>query len=154
MTTEEGGAPAQLEILDDTESAFAGETADADAPDPHTLAEATRNPDRPPIEEKPVTRKVRPVAHAHRITGGIDHVDTHAKVARVAANPGHVYWEAVKQTLRYFSGTPDPPFMHVKTSSPLEGHSDAAGFIAEDRCTISECAFPIDGGITPKSLKR
>jgi hypothetical protein len=154
VTMEEGGALAQLENLDNTELAFAGKTADADAPDTHTLAEAMCSPDQPPIEEKPVTCKVRPVAHGHRIMGGIDHVDTHVKVVRVAANPGHIYWEAVKRTLRYFSGTPNPPSTRVETSSPLEGHSDAASFIAKDRRTISERVFPIDGGITtPKSLK-
>jgi hypothetical protein len=125
------------------------------------IAEETHSPDWPPtegpIEENPAARKARPVAHDFRKTGVIDHVDTHAKVARVTANSRHAHWEAVKRTFHHFLNTHDPPFTHIAASCPLEGHAnvnaDAASSTAEDRRAISECAPPIDGDPTPSFSK-
>ncbi len=77
-----------------------------------------------PIEEKPDAHKARPVAQGFSQMSG---VDTHAKVACVAANLGHAqaHWEAVERTLHHLSGTPDPPPTHVEASSPSEGHANA-----------------------------
>jgi len=158
VTTEEGSVPKPLEDLNNTESAFAAETADANVPNPHMLAEATRSPDWLPreksIEEKLDTCKARPVAQIFSQTGGVDaHMICDTKVAHVAANSRHVHWGAIKRILCYFSGTPDPPFTHVETSSPLEGLSDTTGNIAKDRRAISEHTFPIDGGTAYQSSK-
>src|SRR5260221_11777336 len=51
-----------------------------------------------PVEEKPDAHKARPVAQGFSQTSS---VDTHVKVACVAANLGHTqaHWEAVERTL-------------------------------------------------------
>ena len=124
------------------------------------LAEETHSPNWPPmegpIEENPATRKARPVVQGLSKPGVIDHVNTHAKVARVAANSGHAHWEAVKRSF-YFLDTHNPPFAHIQASSPSEGYAnidaDAASSTAEDRRTILEHAFPIDGSTTPSFSK-
>src|SRR5712691_9939238 len=48
--------------------------------------------------------------------------------------------------------TPNPPFMHAKTSSPLEGHRRGHHKV-EDWRAISGRVFPIDGGTTSQSSK-
>jgi len=161
VTTEEGGAPAPFKAPDDMESALTAEIADTGVPDPHMLVEVMCGPNCPPREKpnegKPNTCKARPDAQGHRTMGSIDHIDTDAKVAHVAATPWHAHLGVIEQTLRYFSGTPHPPsFIHIETSSPVGGHSnaDAADSTAEDWHTASGHAFPTDGGTTPKPSKQ
>jgi len=92
VTALEDGAPAPLVDPDGTQSTFIARIADAGAPDPRTLVEATRSPDWPPreepIEEKPDAHKARPVAQGFSQVSG---AETHAKVACVAANAGHAH---------------------------------------------------------------
>jgi hypothetical protein len=161
VTTEGDSARAPHKDPDGAELTVAATTADTGAPDPHILVEAKRSHNWPhrdkPIEAKPAARMARPVAQGLSKPGVIDHVDTHAKVARVAANPGHAHWEAVKRTLHHFLNTHDPPFAHIEASSPYEGYAntnaDAASSTAEDRRAIPERALPIDGGTTPPFSK-
>jgi len=158
VTTEEDIVRAQLEDLDNMELVFAAETADADVPDPHMLVEATRSPDWPPreepIKEKPDTCKVHTVAENLNQTGGVDtYAIRDAKVAHIAANPGHVHWGVIKRIFCYFSGTPDPSFMPAETSSPLEGHTDANGHKVEDWYATLGCMFPIDDSTASQPLK-
>src|SRR5260221_5106373 len=155
-TTVEGGAPAPLVDPDGTQSTFTAKIADAGAPDPRTLSEAMRCPNWPPreepIEEKPDAHKARPVAQGFSQMSG---VDTHAKVACVAANLGHAHCEAVGRTLHHLSGTPDPPPTHVEASSPSEGHANANpdGNMAKYRRAILGHASLTDSGTVPWSSK-
>jgi len=161
VTTEGASAWAPRKDPDGAELTVAATTADTGAPDPHILVEAKRSHNWPhrdkPIEAKPAARMARPVAQGLSKPGVIDHVDTHAKVARVAANPGHAHWEAVKRTLHHFLNTHDPPFAHIEASSPYEGYANAnanaASSTAKDRRAISERTLPIDGGTTPSLSK-
>jgi len=92
VTTLEDGAPAPLVDPNSTQSTFTAKIAEAGVPDPRTLAEATRSPNWPPrqepIEEKPDAHKAHPVAQGFSQVSG---AKTHAKVACVAANPGHAH---------------------------------------------------------------
>ena len=157
VTALEGGAPAPLVDPDGTQSTFIARIADAGAPEPRTLVEATRSPDWPPweksIEERPHAHKVRPVAQGFSQMSG---VDTHAKVACVVANPGHAHWEAVERTLHHLSGTPDPPPTHVEASSPSEGYANANsdGNMAKYQRATSGHASLTDGRAIPWPSKR
>ncbi len=157
VTTVEGGAPAPLVDPDGTQSTFTAKIADAGAPDPRTLSEAMRCPNWPPreepIEEKPDAHKARPVAQGFSQMSG---VDTHAKVACVAANLGHAHWEAVERTLHHLSGTHGPPPTHVEASSPSEGHANAKpdGNMAKYRRAILGHTSLTDSGAVPWSSKR
>jgi hypothetical protein len=161
VTTEGDSARAPLKDPDNAELTFAATIADPGAPDPRMLVEVMHSPNWPPIEgpmeENPAARKARPVAQGLSKPGVINHVDTHAKVAHVAANSGHAHWEAVKQSFHHFLNTHNSPFAHIQASSPSEGYvntdADAAGSTAEDRRAILEHAFPIDGSTTPSFSK-
>ena len=161
VTMEGDGARAPLTDPDDAELAFVATIANTGAPDPRMLAEETHSPDWPPTEEpteeNPAARKVRPVAQEFSKPGITDHVDTHAKVARVAANSGHAYWEAIKWTLQHPFNTHDSSFTHIVARSPSEGYADAnadaASSTAEDRRAISERVLPIDGDTTTSFSK-
>src|SRR5260221_6307825 len=156
-TTVEPGAPAPLVDPDGTQSTFTAKIADTGAPDPRTVSDAMRCPNWPlreePIEEEPDAHKARPVAQGSSQMSG---VDTHAKVACVAANLGHAHWEAVERTLHHLSGTPDPPPTHVEASSPSEGHANANpdGNMAKYRRAILGHASLTDSGAVPWSSKR
>jgi hypothetical protein len=76
-----------------------------------------------------------------------------ATVARFAANPGPVHWEAVKRIFRYLSGTRELWLTYGKMKRTLEGFADADGSMAEDRHAISGYAFLIDGGTVSWSSK-
>ena len=123
--------------------------------DPRTLAEEMHSPDWPPTEEptkeNPASRKVRPVAQEFSKPGIIDHVDTHMKVAHVAANSGRAHQEAIKWTLQRSLNT------HIAVHSPSKGYpnvdADMASSTAEDRHTISERALPIDSNTTTSFSK-
>jgi len=71
VPTAEKGASPPLADPDGAVPIFAAETTDTVAPDPRTLTEAQRSPDRPPWED-PITRKVHPAAQVLSQTGGID----------------------------------------------------------------------------------
>jgi hypothetical protein len=75
-------------------------------------------------------------------------------VARFAANPGPVHWEAVKRIYRYLAGTRDLWLTYGEISCTLEGYADADGSITEDRCAITGYAFLIDSGAVFWSSKR
>jgi len=158
-TTLEDGAPAPLVDPGGTQLTFTAKIADAGAPDPRTLAEATRtgSPDSPPwektIEEQPHAHKARPVAQGFSQMSG---VDTHAKVACVTANLGNAHWEAVEWTLHHLSGIPDPLPTHVEASRPPEGHSNANpdGNMAKYRRAISWHASLTDSAAVLWSSKR
>src|SRR5260221_3736003 len=151
-TTVEPGAPAPLVDPDGTQSTFTTKIADTGAPDPRTVSEAMRYPNWPPreepIEEKPDAHKAHPVVQGFSQMSG---VDTHAKVACVAANLGHAHWEAVERTLHHLSGTPDPPSTHVEASSPSEGHANANpdGNMAKYRRAILGNVSLTDSGAGP-----
>jgi len=76
-----------------------------------------------------------------------------ATVARFAANPGPVHWEAVKRIYRYLSGTRNLWLFYGETKHTLVGYADADGSTAEDRRAITEYAFLIDGGALSWSSK-
>src|SRR5712671_1311868 len=77
-----------------------------------------------------------------------------ATVARFAANPGPVHWEAVKRIFRYLAGMRELWLSYGETRRALEGYADADGSMAEDRRAISGYAFLIDGGTVSWSSKR
>ena len=77
-----------------------------------------------------------------------------ATVARFAANPGPVHWEAVKRIFRYLAGTRELWLSYGETRRALEGYADADGSMAEDRRAISGYTFLIDGGAVSWSSKR
>jgi hypothetical protein len=126
VTALEDGAPAPLVDPDGTHLPFTAKIADAGAPDPCTLVEATRSPDQPP-EEEPIDEKTDalntpPVVQGFSQMSG---VDTHAKVACVVANLGHPHWEAVERTLHHLPGTQSPytrPTIHThRGKQPIGG---------------------------------
>jgi hypothetical protein len=75
-------------------------------------------------------------------------------VARFAANPGPVHWEAVKRIFRYLAGTHNLWLTYGETKRVLIGYADADGSMAEDRRAISGYAFLIDGGAVSWSSKQ
>jgi transposase InsO family protein len=77
-----------------------------------------------------------------------------ATVARFAANPGPVHWEAVKRIYRYLAGTRELWLTYGEMQRALEGYTDADGSMAEDRRAITGYAFLIDGGAVSWSSKR
>ena len=91
----EDSALAPLIDPDSTQLTFIAKIADAGAPDPRTLAEATRtgSPDSPPqektIEEQLHAHKAPPVVQGFSQMSG---VNTHTKVACVTANLGNAHW--------------------------------------------------------------
>jgi hypothetical protein len=74
VTTMEDSAPAPPQDSKTSESTFAAKTADAEALQPRTLAEAKCSPDKPPEEpnKEPVTSEVHPIAQGLRQTGSLD----------------------------------------------------------------------------------
>jgi len=158
-TTLEDSAPAPLVDPGGTQLTFTAKIADAGAPDPRTLAEATctGSPDLPPWE-----KTIKEQLHAHKVhpvTQGFSHmsgVDTHAKVACVTANLGHAHWEAIKRTLHHLSGIPDPLPTHVEASRPPEGHSNANpdSNMAKYQCAISWHVSLTDSGAILWSSKQ
>jgi len=77
-----------------------------------------------------------------------------ATVAHFAANPGPVYWDAVKHIYCYLAGTRDLWLSYGETKRTLVGYADADGSMAEDRRAITGYAFLIDGGAVSWSSKR
>jgi len=146
------GAPAPLDAPNDTESAFAAETAGADALDPHTHTEAKRAPDWPLWEataEKSATCKAHPVAQGFSRTGEVDNGDTLSTAPSFAGNPGLAHWAASKQIPFTLTDTPDPLFTHGKACSPSAGSANANDSAAKDWRAISGRASLIDGGTIP-----
>src|SRR5260221_763946 len=156
-TTVEPGAPAPLVDPEAAQSTFTAKIAVPGAPEPRRISEAMRCPNwalrEEPIEDKPDAPKARPVAQGFSQMSG---VDTHAKVACVAANLRHAHWEAVERTLHHLSGTHGPPPTHVEASSPSEGHANAKpdGNMAKYRRAILGHTSLTDSGAVPWSSKR
>ena len=76
-----------------------------------------------------------------------------ATVARFAAKPSIVHWEAVKRIYRYLAGTCDLWMTYGETRRVLEGYADADGSMSEDRHAILGYVFLIDGGAVSWSSK-
>ena len=85
VTLMEDGVPAPPRDSKTRESTFAAETADAEALQPRTRAEAKHSIDKPPKEpiEKPATPKAHPFAQRLHQTGGLD-VDDRKSLAALA----------------------------------------------------------------------
>jgi hypothetical protein len=77
-----------------------------------------------------------------------------ATVARFAANPGPVHWDAVRYIFHYLAGMRDLWLSYGETHRTLEGYGDVDGSMAEDRRAISGYAFLIDGGAISWSSKQ
>ena len=75
-------------------------------------------------------------------------------VARFAAEPRPVHWEAIKRIFRYLAGTRDLWLLYGETRRTLKGYVDADGSMAKDRRAIMGYAFLIDGGAVSWSSKR
>jgi len=150
-------APAPLDAPDDTESAFAAETAGADVLDPRMHTEAKHAPDQPLWEattEKSAACKACPVTQGLSHTGKVDNGDTPSTAPSLAGNPGPAHWAASKRIPFTLTDTPDPPLMHNKASSPLDSSPNVNGSTAEDWHATSGRASPIDSSTIPWPLKR
>jgi len=146
------GAPAPLDAPNDTELAFAAETAGADALDPHTHTEAKCAPNRPLWEatmEKSAACKAHPVAQGFSHTGNVDNSNTPSTAPSLAGNPRPAHWAASKWIPFTLSDTPNPLFTHSKACNPPAGSANANDSAAEDWCAISGHASLIDGGTIP-----
>ena len=69
-------------------------------------------------------------------------------------NPGDIHWEAVKCVFCYLQGTKDLQLTFGSKWHDLEGYSDANGGTQEDRHTISEYTFLVNGGTIAWSSKK
>ena len=74
-------------------------------------------------------------------------------MARFAANPSPVHWEAVKWIFCYLAGTCDLWLLYRERKQTLKGYADADGSMAKDRQAISGYAFLIDGSAVSWSFK-
>ena len=77
-----------------------------------------------------------------------------ATVARFAANPGIVHWEAVKCIYCYLAGTCNLWLTYGETKHTLLGYANTDGSMAEDRHAISGYAFLIDSSTISWPSKR
>jgi len=148
------------------------ETADAEALEPCTLAEAKCSPEPHELATRPHPSRdcqggTAPIAagvHRHLTPLSLHTPSTHecsgvphhtCKEARVAADTRLIHWEATKRALHTTPfGTYGTCFTHAKASSPLEGNPAAASSMARNRRAILGHAFPINGSTTPSSLNR
>ena len=65
--------------------------------------------------------KARPVAQEFSQTGGVDTHASDAKVAHIAANPGHAHWEAVERKVSATSPTHPTRVSHMRRSAAHRG---------------------------------
>jgi hypothetical protein len=74
-------------------------------------------------------------------------------VARFAAKPGIVHWEAVKWIYHYLAGMRNLWMTYGETRRVLEGYADTDSSMSKDRCAILGYVFLIDGGAVSWSSK-
>jgi len=69
-------------------------------------------------------------------------------------NPRIIYWEAVKQTFHYLSGTKAYQLTYGAESNDLIGYTDADSTNQEHCHAISGNVFLIDGGVVSWSSRK
>ena len=77
-----------------------------------------------------------------------------ATLSRFLDNPGRAHWEAVKQILRYLSGTPDYELTYSVERHDLVEYTDADRAVQEHRHAISGNVFLMDGGAISWSSRK
>jgi hypothetical protein len=166
-------ASASFKGIKDTQEALAVETADAEAPKPHSLPEAInvkQHTSHLLVQEPsqvggidPDGTKPSPMPMDHLVTFFIDQAPASTAVRTMTYNvpyheavdipfgatPGPAHSESAKQIPLTLSDTPNPPSMHAKANSLAEGSVNMNGSTAEDwRATLGHTSF-IDGSTLP-----